>query len=162
MEGFDEFYGATQARVVRAVALVTGSREEAQDCVQEAYVRAASRWTQVRKADSPEAWVRRVALNLALDGHRHRGVRQRWLRRVRSVDPAPGPQEHVLDVVRALRSLPRAQQEVVVLHHLMDLTVADVARELQRSENTVKTQLVRARAALSGLLALDEEVLTRD
>lgn len=161
MDGFEQFYVVTRPRLVRAVALVAADAQEAQDCVQEAYVRAATRWPQVRRADSPEAWVRRVALNLALDGHRRRRVRERWLQR-QAVVPLPAPGDSVVDVVRAVRSLPRAQQEVVVLHHLLDLPVADVARELGRSENTVKTQLVRARARLGELLTLDGEVLTRD
>lgn len=152
MEGFDEFYRGSRSSVLRAVVLVAASDAEAQDCVQEAYARAAARWGSLRREDAG-GWVRRVALNLALDGHRRRSVRRRLALRVSlPSEPAEPDVAHVA-VVRAVRSLPRAQQEVIVLHHLLDLPVAQVASELGRPEGTVKAQLSRARAALAGLLA---------
>lgn len=63
--GFDAFYAATSARLVRALHAYTGDRAEAQDAVQEAYARAWERWDRVRSDDSPEAWVRTVAWRVA-------------------------------------------------------------------------------------------------
>jgi RNA polymerase sigma-70 factor (ECF subfamily) len=159
---FEDFYGGTQSRVLRAVLAVTGDPDDAQDCVQEAYVRAAMRWKRVSAHDSPEAWVRRVAMNLAFDGHRRRRVRQLAFGRQRGPEPAAAPGDAALDVVWAVRLLPRAQQEVVVLHHLLDLSVEAVARELGRPPNTVKTQLARARVRLAQLLTVADEVATHD
>lgn len=161
MRNFEQFYLATAARVLRAVALVAESNEDARDCVQEAFVRAAARWPSLRE-ESAEAWVRRVALNLALDSHRRRGVRQRLARRLAPRDVVDPPSDLVLDVVWAIRQLPRPQQEVVVLHHLLDMSVEDVSRDLERSQNTVKTQLVRGRARLAELLRVDVEVLAHE
>lgn len=157
MQDFEEFYAATHRRVLRAVLVQSGDLQDAQDCTQEAYIRAASRWTALLKADSPEAWVRRVALNLAVDGHRRRRVRWSFAARSRAPQPAPGPDVESLDVVRAVRQLPADERDVIVRHHLLDLTVADTARELGRPESTVKAQLVRGRARLVKLLALSEE-----
>lgn len=162
MEDFEEFYGATQHRVVRLLCAVTGDLHEAQDCAQEAYVRAASKWGRVRDLDSPEAWVRRVGMNLAYDGRRRGRVRRAADVRRRPPDPVAAPQEIRMDVVRAVRRLPRPQQEAVLLHYLLDMSVADAARELGRPENTVKTQLARARVALSEYLTLDDEVTAHD
>jgi RNA polymerase sigma-70 factor (ECF subfamily) len=67
---FDGFYAAVFARLVGQLAVVTGDPHEAEDVVQEAMARAASRWARVRAYDVPEAWVRRVAFNLAVSGHR--------------------------------------------------------------------------------------------
>jgi RNA polymerase sigma-70 factor (ECF subfamily) len=161
-DAFEHFYGATQRRMLRVLLAVTGDVQEAQDCVQEAYVRAAVSWKRVGQHDSPEAWVRRVAMNLAYDGLRRRRVRLLAFRRQRAPEPVAPPSETSLDVVRALRQLPRAQQEVVVLHHLLDLSVDAVALELRRPPSTVKTQLVRARLRLAELLAVHDEVATHE
>jgi RNA polymerase sigma-70 factor, ECF subfamily len=63
--GFDDFYCATASRVVRHVYALTGNIADAQDIAQEAFARAWQRWDTVRACDAPEAWVRRVATNLA-------------------------------------------------------------------------------------------------
>jgi RNA polymerase sigma-70 factor (ECF subfamily) len=115
------------------------------------------RWKRVASCDSPEAWVRRVALNLAVDGHRRRRTRWRMHQASRPPTPAPAPGETSLDVVRAVRQLPPHQREVIVLHYLLDMSVDDVARELGRPASTVKTQLLRARSRLLELLRLDYE-----
>jgi RNA polymerase sigma-70 factor (ECF subfamily) len=158
MDDFELFYAATQRKLLRAVVAVTGDPQDAQDCLQEAYTRAAMRWRSVARADSPEAWVRRVALNLAFDGHRRRMVRRRVHAITRAPAAAPGPDVTSVDVVRAVRALPREEQEVIIRHHLLDLSVADTARELGRPEGTVKAQLVRARSRLTELLSLNEEL----
>lgn len=148
--------------MLRALLAVTGDAEDAQDCVQEAYVRAALGWKRIGRQDNPEAWVRRVAMNLAFDGHRRRRVRMLAARTQRVPGPASAPSDTSLDVIRAVRLLPRSQQEVVVLHHLLDLPVEAVARELGRSPNTVKTQLTRARSRLAELLTVQDEVASHD
>src|SRR6266516_3108455 len=67
---FEAFYAATYDRLVGQLLVVTGSLQEAEDLVQEAFVRACGRWPHLRDYDLPEAWVRRVALNLAASGLR--------------------------------------------------------------------------------------------
>jgi RNA polymerase sigma-70 factor, ECF subfamily len=62
---FGEFYGATASRVVRHAYGLTGNIADAQDIAEEAFARAWQRWDTVRACDSPEAWVQRVATNLA-------------------------------------------------------------------------------------------------
>src|SRR5215469_15080635 len=63
---FDEFYANAASRVVRHAFALTGDPAEAQDIAQEAFARAWQRWPAVSRCDSPEAWVRRVATNLAV------------------------------------------------------------------------------------------------
>lgn len=79
-DGFDDFFGASYRRLVGQLCAVTGSLEDAEDCCQEAYARAAARWHTVRAYDCPEAWVRRVALNLA--SNRLRRLRRELAARV--------------------------------------------------------------------------------
>jgi RNA polymerase sigma-70 factor, ECF subfamily len=104
----------------------------------------------------PEAWVRRVAVNLATD--RFRGTRRRLALAVR-LRPVPEPDPPILDglaVIQALRALPRDQRAVVVLHHLLDLPVDRVAADLDVPVGTVKSRLARARRTLAARLAPDE------
>jgi RNA polymerase sigma-70 factor, ECF subfamily len=70
--------------------------------------------------------------------------------------PAPPPvgAEHV-DLVRALRRLPLAQREVLVLHYVAELAVERVAAELRVPVGTVKSRLARGRAALAQQLQAD-------
>ncbi len=67
---FDELYLANYGRLVVQLYAVTGSLAEAEDAVQEAFARASMHWGRVGGYDSPEAWVRRVALNVAFTSMR--------------------------------------------------------------------------------------------
>lgn len=62
---FADFYMGTVGRLVGQLFLVTGDLHDAEEIVQEAFTRASMRWSQLRDYDVPEAWVRRVAMNLA-------------------------------------------------------------------------------------------------
>ncbi len=67
--------------------------------------------------------------------------------------PVPPPEPHHVLLVQALRRIPEAQRRAVVLHHLCDLTVEQVAAEVGSPVGTVKAQLSRGRAALARLLS---------
>ena len=69
------------------------------------------------------------------------------------------PSETHVALVAALKQLPEAQRQALVLHHIADLPVQDVAREVGVPEGTIKARLSRGRAALAALLA-DEEGLS--
>jgi RNA polymerase sigma-70 factor, ECF subfamily len=150
-EDFDSFYAAAFARLVGQLAVVTGDRHEAEDVVQEAMARAASRWARLGAYDAPEAWVRRVAFNLAVSGHR----RARLAALLRLGPPAPVPPVSVdaLALAEALHGLSLAHRQVVVLYYLADLPVEQVAAELRVPVGTVKARLARARGALAVRLA---------
>ena len=66
---FEEFYAATVGRLLGHLFLVTGDLHAAEEIVQEAFTRASLRWAHLRDYDVPEAWVRRVAMNLAIVLH---------------------------------------------------------------------------------------------
>jgi RNA polymerase sigma-70 factor (ECF subfamily) len=137
-DGFDEFYQCAFGRLVGQLYLVTGDLGDAEDAVQEAFARASARWGQVREFAVPEQWVRRVAMNLALDGLRRARRRLAALARL-----GPGPVAPPISVERvaladALRTLLRSYRQVIVLHHLLELPVEQVARELGIPTGTVK------------------------
>jgi len=146
-----DLYAATAARLMAQLYAVTGDYGAAQDAVHEAFVRALNRPGRVRQLDNPEAWLRTVALNAARSQHRRRVLFDRLLRSGRlhrqSSEPELSP-DHVA-LVAALQRLPRAIRETVVLHHLGDLPVAEVAGALGCSVSAVKSRLVRGRQALA-------------
>lgn len=162
---FDEFYQASFTRVVHQVAAMIGDRDEAHEVVQEAFVRAWDHRRRLARVDHPEAWVRTVAHRQAISRWRRRGRAERATQdpdrstSVAVTSAGPGP-EHVA-LVEAMRHLPAAQREALVLHHVYDLPVAQVARETGAAEGTIKARLSRGRAALAALLADEVDTAPR-
>ncbi len=153
VDEFDAFYAVSFSRVVHQVYALIGDRDEAQDCVQEAFARA---WSHRRKLDGsghPEAWVRTTAYRLAVSRWR-RAVRARRSpdRALQPVEDQPAPDEARVALMRALDQLPPDQRRALVLHHLCDLPVAEVAAVVGAPVGTVKARLSRGRAVLQSLL----------
>jgi RNA polymerase sigma-70 factor (ECF subfamily) len=152
----EEVFYVSYRRLVMQLYGVVGDRVEAEDLVQEAFVRAVAAGQSFERTINPEAWLRTAAINL----HRSRWRKLRSFSRVRERVAEPqdvrGLDER-LDVIEALRSLPEDQRQVVALHHLADLSVVDIAHELGLPDGTVKSRLSRGREALAQALA-DEEV----
>ncbi|MCU1692894.1 MAG: subfamily polymerase sigma-24 subunit [Frankiales bacterium] len=156
MDDFTRFYETSYRSVYRVVVPMTLDRGDAEDVVQEAYAAAARQWDTVSAMELPVAWVRRVAVNRAVDLHR-----RRWSRRRAYGLLQPGAEHRddlSVEVMDALSRLPVAERQVVVLHHLLDMPVEELAREVGRPSGTVKAQLVRGRRRLAAALVLEEGV----
>jgi RNA polymerase sigma-70 factor (ECF subfamily) len=153
---FHHIFVASYRRLVVQMYGVTGDAVEAEDLVQEAFVRAAAAGRRFIKVDNHEAWLRTVAINI----QRSRWRKLRNFSRIRERLAAPPTDlpalENRLDVIDALRGLPKGQREVVALHYLADLDVAEVARTLGIAEGTVKSRLSRGRDALALVLSQEE------
>ena len=153
------YQGSYRSLVLTAYAL-TNDLGEAEEITQEAFAVAYGRRARVERADSPEAWLRTVVVNLARRRWRRRVTLDRILRRGHA-DPDPRPDsagslgEH-LDLHAAIRALGREYQAAVVLHYLADLPVEEVASILDVPVGTVKSRLSRARAALAHQLRTEE------
>ncbi len=158
---FEEFYAGTAGRLLGQLFLVTGDLHAAEEIVQEAFTRASVRWTRLRDYDVPEAWVRRVAMNLAAD--RARGLRRQAAAILRLGPPPAVPSVSVetLALVQALRSLPVRQRQAIVLHYLVDLPVQEVAHIPAVRGGTVKSLLAGGRRSLAAKLGEPEEVFDR-
>jgi RNA polymerase sigma-70 factor (ECF subfamily) len=153
---FRDVFAVSYRRLVVQLYGVTGNAAEAEDVVQEAFVKAAAAGRRFLELDNHEAWLRTVAINI----QRSRWRRLRNFSRIRERVAQPPTDlpalEDRLDVIEALRALPEGMREVVALHYLADLDVATVAETLGIPEGTVKSRLSRGRAALALALA-DEE-----
>ena len=146
---FDAFYATTRARVLRQLTAMTASPEQAKDAVQEAYERAWQRWARVSRLDDPEGWVRTVAWRVAVSSHRRAVVASRFLPRLWRERTTSVATDEVLDVQQALRRLRPEQRRALVLHHICDRSVEEIAAETGVSVGTVKSRLSRGRAALA-------------
>lgn len=154
---FDRLYDESFRRLVGQVTALTGDVGESQDVCQEAFVRAWQRWDRVAGLDAPEAWVRRVALRLAVSRWRRARTRAAALARSGPVPDVPALHGDRVDLARAMRTLPAAQREALVLHHVAGLAVAEVAAQVGCPEGTVKARLSRGRRALAARLAEQPE-----
>jgi RNA polymerase sigma-70 factor (ECF subfamily) len=149
-----EFIDDDYRTVVGSVTLITGDLATAEDAVQDALVTA---W---RRRDQPierfAAWVTVVASNKARSGHRTRSAEQRALERAGRADDTSDDTALIDDeLVAALAGLPLRERQAAVLFYVHDLSVADVAAELDVVEGTVKTLLSRARSHLAERLDRD-------
>jgi len=151
---FTDLYASSFARLVGQVTVVTADREAAEEAVQEAFGRLWTRWESVHAYDKPEAWVRRVAINVAISRWR----RLRQLRPLVETSGASREDDAVTrpDVQRALRSLPVQQRHALLLHHVVGLSVSEVAQEMGVPQGTVKSWLFRGRDTLHRTLGVEE------
>jgi RNA polymerase sigma-70 factor (ECF subfamily) len=156
-----EVYAASYRRLVGQLYGVCGDLGQAEETVQEAFARAIQHQRQFRHADNPEAWLRRVAIDLSRSRWRHR-IRGEppWMVRRTGVDPDLSP-DH-LALVAALRQLPEAQRQVIALLCLGDLQAYEVAEAVDAPIGSVRTQLLRGRSALDALWSEREDDSRRE
>ncbi len=156
-DAFDALYAGSFRRLVAQIYAMCGNFAEAQDCVQEAFIRAWDRRRALDADQSPEAWIRTVAYRLAVSRWRRAQRALRSPDRSQLRDSVPGPDVSRMALIRALQQLPADQRRAVVLHHLCDVPVREIAAEIGVPVGTVKARLSRGRAALAALLAISEE-----
>ena len=158
--GVAELYAQAWAPLVGLLVSVGGSRADAEEVAQEAFEKLLRAWPKVGRYDDPAAWVRQVAIRTLISRHRRSEVAV--AARTRVAEPAwlaghAEPSDIRVDVADAMERLPIEQRAVVLLHHVYDLPVRAVARELGVPTGTVKSRLSRARAALTEYLQLPED-----
>jgi RNA polymerase sigma-70 factor, ECF subfamily len=154
---FDDFYEETRRPLLAQLYAACGDLDEAQDCLQDAYIRAWQRWPRISSYDNPEAWVHTVAWRLAASRwHKTRSALRAWTRHGPERD-ATEPSPDSVALVACLQKLPWLQRQALVLHHVGGLPVDQIAVAIGVPGGTVKARLARGRAALAAQLA--EEVL---
>jgi RNA polymerase sigma-70 factor, ECF subfamily len=151
---FEGFYMANERRLFRAIFVLTGSRQEAEDLAQHAFCKVWERWDKVSELDDPVGYLFRTAFNA------HHSATRRAVRAARKVvdvvahsapPPAPEPADLAADrdhVARALAQLTPRQREAVMLTPLLDRDVDDAARIMRIRPTTVRVLVSQARAVL--------------
>ena len=154
---FTRFFQDEFATVVRTVYFIVNDRQRAEDVAQEAFTQLFTCWTKVAAYQRPDAWVRRIAIRMAVRaaGRERRRVE---LEKNAARPPTAGPED--IDLVRAVRQLPPQQRAAVALFYYEDRPVPEIAHILDCAESTARVHLVKARRRLGELLG--EEVLDAD
>jgi RNA polymerase sigma-70 factor, ECF subfamily len=147
-EEFSSFYTSSFHRLVGQLYAMTGDQAEAQDAVQEAFVRAWTRHTKLDRDQAPEAWIRVTAWRITASRWRRAREGARLLLLTARPDSTAGPSPTRLAFVDALRQVPAEQRRALVLYHVCDLTVDQIAAETGARTGTVKARLARGRATI--------------
>jgi RNA polymerase sigma-70 factor (ECF subfamily) len=152
-------YECYKNKVYRYLYYRTGEHHAAEDLTAEVFMRAIKSLPHYRQRAVPiHAWLLQIARNLAIDHSRRMSVRRHHDLDENLVDPAPTPEmiaERRLEISHmwdALRRLTADQCDVIILRFLSDMSIAEVARLLNKSESAVKTLQMRGLAALERIL----------
>lgn len=150
---FRLFYETTAKEIYGFAYLLAGDQGE--DFAAEAYSRALARWSDVSGYERPDAWVRRVIVNLLVSRARREKVQQLFLQRTRKElmenDQVDNAEDRLL-LQQALRELSPKQRAVVVLRYWSDLSLKETARAMGCSMSSVNAHLGRARSKLQSVL----------
>ena len=147
---FEEFMTSRWLGLVRLAFGLTGDRWLAEDLAQTALVSAYATWWRVRRADDPDAYVRRILLNANRTRFRARRVAEHLTAELPdpgTPDPT-GARDDRSALMAAMAALPAGQRAVVVLRYWLDLTEPQVAAALGCSVGNVKSQAARGLAKL--------------
>jgi len=152
VEDFDRLYQSSFNRVLYTIYGILGDRAAAEDCTQDAFVRAFRAWN-TWKPDAPaEAWLHRIAINVAYNHIRQQRMREvgelvrRLGRPAAGEDPATVAEGS--ELFRALRKLPPDQAAAIVLRHHHGYTNREIAFALGAPESTIASRLAKAKERL--------------
>lgn len=146
---FEAFFSAESDRLVRILSVITGSRSEAEDIVQEAFTRVFQRWDRVGTMENPAGYLERTAMNVFRNQYRRAAMA---LRRSIGVAPDLDVFQAVEDrdvAARALALLTPRQRAALVLTEWLGYSGEEVGKLLGIKASTVWVLTHQARAAFS-------------
>lgn len=164
LPALDELYDLSATDVYRLALWRTGSREDAEDVVQDVFVRVAEQGSRLARVRHPRRWLLTVTHRRAIDL-----VRQRRRRRTESIDDAPFFEAPPDDPDRGIEAgalsrliarLSQKQREVLLLRHFADCTFADIGRITGVPTFTAASRHRLAIARLRRLLEVDHDPST--
>ena len=155
-DDFDRLYRTCYPRLLRTIYAITGDAASAEDCVQEAFLRAFKAWPRYRPERAAEAWIYQIAINTAIS-HRRRAKLRRIgevLRRLGRPGLGPDPADGATtsDLIQALSALPPRVAADFVLRYHHGYNNREIARLEGVSERTIGTRLNQAREVLARIL----------
>lgn len=158
-EALEELVRLTQRRVFNLALRLVGERHDAEDVMQEAYLRMFRGLGGFREEARFETWMHRIVTNAALNLLRRRGRFGVLAAEDEEMDlPVPDRTDQIAgrdELVRSLELLPAGQRVVVVLKDVYGLSCREIGEELEIEEGAVKVRLHRARKRLREILALE-------
>jgi RNA polymerase sigma-70 factor (ECF subfamily) len=152
VEDFDRFYRASHLRILYTMYGILGDHAAAEDCTQEAFAKAFKAWSSWKPDAPAEAWVHRIAVNVAFSYRRKARMREvgELVRRLGRPEPARDPAQVVegKDLFRSLRKLSADQAAVIILRHHHGYTNRAIAFALGAPESTIASRLAKAKERL--------------
>ena len=144
----EELYDKYGKLLFRISYAILGSREDAEDAVQEVFYKYLVKQPIFQDAEHEQAWFLRVISNQSKDMLRRRKVRTTLtLEEIEEYEIAP----EQATILQDLFSLPETYKMVMILHYLEDLSVQDIARSQGLSVSAVKMRLARGREMLKNI-----------
>jgi RNA polymerase sigma factor (sigma-70 family) len=158
-DDFDRLYLDSYPRIYRTMLGVLGDPAAAEDCSQDAFVLAYRAWARWRPDAPAEAWLHRIAINVAVSYQRKARLRSLGTILLRLGRPGVGPDPAQValdgDLAAALRRLSPKLRAALVLRHYHGYTNREIAAAIGRSERTVNKRLRIAAERTRRLLARD-------
>ena len=153
---FERLYRTTYRRILGTLVTLVRDVATAEDCAQETYERAYKGWAKWRPDAPVEAWLHRIAINVAISDRRYQRLREAGEVIRRLGRPASGPDPAAVAersvVVQAMKKLPPKQAAALVLRHYHGYTNREIAAALGVPEQTVASRLAAARKHLQAVL----------
>jgi RNA polymerase sigma-70 factor (ECF subfamily) len=158
VSAFERLYRLFSPRIYALCLRLTGQREAAEDCTQDAFVAAWRALARFERRSRFSTWLHQIAVNAVLS--RRKGLRVKY----EVAEPRLGLPDRAdlgsgappLDLERAIASLPEGARHVLVLVGIYGYSHAEAAQALGIAEGTCKAQLHRARGLLSATLGLED------
>jgi RNA polymerase sigma factor (sigma-70 family) len=141
--------------VLRTVELMLRDHGRSEEITQDAFIQLLLHWPKVSGYERPDAWVRRVAMRLALRSLRRERL---WALVRHTCLPSEPDRSSRYDVDGAIRQLPGSQRAAIVLHYYEDRPTVEIASILGCSESTARVHLHHGRKRLAQLLGEDDHV----
>jgi RNA polymerase sigma-70 factor, ECF subfamily len=152
VEDFDRLYRSSFTRILYTIFGILGDRAAAEDCTHDAFVRAFKAWGNWKPDAPAEAWLHRIAINVAYSHLRQGRLREvgELVRRLGRPGPSQDPAQLAegSDLFRALRKLPPDQAAAVILRHHHGYTNREIAFALGAPESTIASRLAKAKERL--------------
>jgi RNA polymerase sigma-70 factor (ECF subfamily) len=144
------------AMLALLIRLSEGEVDEAEDTLQEAWVRASARLDEFEWRSSLRTWLTGIAINLWRERRRSRATHSRIVGTIAPPGPVPPWRPETLDLERAIAGLAPGYREVLILHDVSGHSHGEISEMLGVAAGTSKSQLARARAALRSALGEGE------
>lgn len=153
---FEDFYDGESRMLFRRLWLVTGNRAEAEELMQEAFLRVWERWDHVGRMDDPAGYLYRTAMNLFRKRYRRAMLAIR-----RSVGMAPAADDFAdaddrQTVRRVLATLPPRQRAALVLTEMLGLTAEEAGETLGVKASTVRSLSRQGRESFRRVMGVED------
>jgi len=151
----DTFDGAVKRnldRLLRTAVAILGGKAEAEDAVQDAFLKYIEKQPSFASAEHETAWLIRVTVNQCKSRLRSHW----WKKTVPLLETYPAKDDEQLDIVQVVLSLPSRYRTVLHLFYYEGFSIKEIAELTEQNEPTVRKQLERARTMLKNVLIEEE------